>query len=89
MPQLSVVSLESDVPAPCGSEPAGLIDLERAFTQLPDHQRMVLVLHDLEGFTHEEIGEQLNIAIGTSKVTLSRARQALRRLLNNGVPHGC
>jgi RNA polymerase sigma-70 factor (ECF subfamily) len=54
---------------------------------LPDHQRVVVVLHDVEGFTHEEIGKQLGIATGTAKATLSRARAALRRMLNDGVSH--
>lgn len=65
--------------------PATAIDLERAIARLPDHQRAVVVLHDIEGFTHEEIASQLGIALGTSKVTLSRARGALRRMLNDGV----
>jgi RNA polymerase sigma-70 factor (ECF subfamily) len=63
------------------------IDLERAIARLPDHQRAVVVLHDVEGFTHEEIAQQLNIAVGTSKVTLSRAREVLRRLLNDGASY--
>jgi RNA polymerase sigma-70 factor (ECF subfamily) len=62
------------------------IDLDRAIRQLPDHQRVILVLHDVEGFTHEEIADQLSIPVGTSKVTLSRARAAVRRLLSDGVP---
>jgi RNA polymerase sigma factor (sigma-70 family) len=89
VPRLPVQSLNGDEPGKDPNRPAELIDLERALTRLPDHQRMVLVLHDVEGFTHEEIGEQLSIATGTSKATLSRAREALRRLLTNGVPHGC
>jgi RNA polymerase sigma-70 factor (ECF subfamily) len=67
--------------------PATAIDLERAFTRLPAHQRAVVVLHDVEGFTHEEIAQQLGVALGTSKATLSRARSALRHMLNNGVSH--
>jgi RNA polymerase sigma-70 factor (ECF subfamily) len=62
------------------------IDLDRAIRRLPDHQRAILVLHDIEGFTHEEIGEHLSIPVGTSKVTLSRARAAVRRQLSDGVP---
>jgi len=62
-----------------------VIDLERAIAALPDHQRVVVVLHDVEGFTHDEIAEQLGIAAGTSKGTLSRARHALRRALTEGV----
>jgi RNA polymerase sigma-70 factor, ECF subfamily len=69
------------------------IDLERALAMLPDHQRAVIVLHDVEGFTHEEIARQLGVATGTSKGTLSRARAAMRRLLTGtqmklGVTHG-
>jgi RNA polymerase sigma-70 factor (ECF subfamily) len=64
------------------------IDLERAIARLPDHQRMVLVLHDVEGFTHEEIGRRLEVATGTSKATLSRARRALRGALTEGARHG-
>ena len=64
------------------------IDLERAIARLPDHQRTVLVLHDVEGFTHEEIGRQLEVATGTSKATLSRARRALRGALTEGARHG-
>jgi RNA polymerase sigma-70 factor (ECF subfamily) len=45
------------------------------------------VLHDIEGFTHEEIARHLGMAVGTSKATLSRARAVLRRLLNDGVSH--
>ena len=48
---------------------------------LPAGYRAVLVLHDVEGYTHEEIGEKLGIAPGTSKSQLSHARKSLRRLL--------
>ena len=77
--------LSDDIPSPAEGAPATVIDLERAIAALPDHQRIVVVLHDVEGFTHEEIAEQLGIAIGTSKATLSRARHALRRALTEGV----
>ena len=43
--------------------------------------RAVLVLHDIEGFTHEEIARQLGIAVGTSKSQLFAARRAARALL--------
>ena len=68
-------------------EPGVMIDLERAIARLPDHQRAVVVLHDIEGFTHQEIGRQLGIAPGTSKATLSRARCKLRMLLSGGMAH--
>jgi len=73
-----------NVPAPAAPAAATVIDLERAIARLPDHQRAVVVLHDVEGFTHDEIATQLGVAQGTSKATLSRARQALRRYLNDG-----
>jgi RNA polymerase sigma-70 factor (ECF subfamily) len=60
---------------------AASVDIERALASLSDHQRIVVVLHEIEGFTHDEIAEQLGIAPGTSKATLSRARQVLRALL--------
>jgi RNA polymerase sigma-70 factor (ECF subfamily) len=81
--------LEEDLPSTGSADAPETIDLERALARLPDHQRLVLVLHDVEGFTHDEIAAQLGVAPGTSKVTLSRARQAMRRLLNDGVPLGC
>jgi RNA polymerase sigma-70 factor (ECF subfamily) len=57
------------------------IDVEAALARLPDGMRRVLVLHDIEGFTHEEIAEQFGIAVGTSKSQLHRARLALRPML--------
>ena len=45
---------------------------------LPERARMVLVLHDLVGMTHEEIGQQMAIAPGTSKTQLFRARRLFR-----------
>lgn len=57
------------------------IDLEKALAMLPVGYRTVLVLHDLEGFRHEEIAEQLGIATGTSKSQLFHARRCVRALL--------
>jgi RNA polymerase sigma factor (sigma-70 family) len=54
------------------------IDLERAIAELPDGYRVVLVLHDIEGFTHQEIAELLEVEPGTSKSQLFHARRALR-----------
>jgi RNA polymerase sigma-70 factor (ECF subfamily) len=64
--------------------PEDRIDLERAITQLPSGYREVLILHDVEGFTHTEIGNRLGIAEGTSKSQLFFARKAMRRLLAPG-----
>jgi RNA polymerase sigma-70 factor (ECF subfamily) len=56
-------------------------ELERAIGQLPPRARAVLVLHDIEGWRHEEIGNELGMAIGTSKAQLHRARGLLRKVL--------
>jgi RNA polymerase sigma-70 factor, ECF subfamily len=62
--------------------PAGLaIDLERAMARLPPGAREVFVLHDVEGYRHEEIAELTGIAVGTSKAQLFRARRLLRDML--------
>ena len=58
------------------------VDLERAIGSLPSGYRAVLILHDVEGCTHEQIGQRLGIAAGTSKSQLSCARKAVRELLN-------
>ncbi|MGH7483133.1 MAG: RNA polymerase sigma factor [Longimicrobiales bacterium] len=55
--------------------------LKRALDALPEHYRIVVVMHDLEGYTHEEIGATLGVARGTSKARLSRARAQLREEL--------
>ena len=60
------------------------VDLERALTDLPAGYRHVFVLHDVEGYTHDEIATELGITPGTSKSQLSRARAALRRRLAAG-----
>ena len=60
------------------SEPDLKLRLARAIDALPDGYRMVFVMHDVEGYTHEEIGEVLGVETGTSKAQLSRARAKLR-----------
>ena len=57
--------------------------LEDALAKLPDRARAVIVLHDVEGFTHAEIGEMLGIPGGTARSDLHHARQKLRVLLGN------
>jgi RNA polymerase sigma-70 factor (ECF subfamily) len=56
------------------------LDLERLLHQVAPGYRAVLVLHDLEGFTHEETAQALDIEPGTAKSQLSRGRRALRAL---------
>lgn len=54
-------------------------DIRRVLAGMPDAFREILVLHDVEGYTHEEIARLLGIEPGTSKSRLSRARQLFRR----------
>lgn len=68
-----------------GRSPDIALDLEQALAQLPPGYREVLLLHDVHGHTHAEIGQLLSISSGTSKSQLSRARRAARSLLNEGV----
>jgi RNA polymerase sigma-70 factor (ECF subfamily) len=63
-------------------EPTDRLDLETAIMGLAPGYRAVLVLHDIEGFTHEEIGERLGITAGTSKAQLFKARRAVRASLS-------
>lgn len=64
----------------CAGERA---DLERAVASLPPRARAVLVLHDVEGWKHEEIGRELGMAVGSSKAQLHRARGLLRKRLGD------
>jgi RNA polymerase sigma-70 factor (ECF subfamily) len=57
------------------------VDLERAIARLPAGARAVLVLHDVQGFTHEEIAHVLDIEASSSRSQLVRARRALRCML--------
>lgn len=59
------------------------MDLERAVATLPPRARAVLVLHDVEGWTHEEVAAALGMAAGSSKAQLHRARSLLRARLGD------
>jgi RNA polymerase sigma factor (sigma-70 family) len=72
--------LERHVGSTCQGEMA--IDLERAVAALPPRARAVLVLFDIEGWTHEEIADELGMAVGSSKAQLHRARGLLRTRLS-------
>jgi RNA polymerase sigma-70 factor, ECF subfamily len=72
-----VPDLPDEAPVPAGER----VDLERAVRALPNGFREVLVLHDVHGYTHREIGELLGIDEGTSKSQLSRGRRSLREAL--------
>ena len=62
--------------------PGDLLDLEKAVEKLPPGARRVFVLHDVEGYKHEEIAEMLGVTSGATKAQLHRARLLLREALN-------
>jgi RNA polymerase sigma factor (sigma-70 family) len=67
-----------------GAPPVGVparIDLERAFEQLSETARAVVWLHDVEGYTHEEIAGMMGKTVSFSKSQLARAHARLRRML--------
>ena len=64
-----------------GPRPGAGLDLEHAVSRLPERSRAVLILFDIEGWKHEEIATELQIAVGSSKAHLHRARTLLRRAL--------
>jgi RNA polymerase sigma-70 factor (ECF subfamily) len=77
---------------PLDEEPAGRptthvaanLDLERAFEHLTDTSRAVVWMHDVEGYTHEEIAELMGKSVSFSKSQLARAHARLRRVLGEG-----
>jgi RNA polymerase sigma-70 factor (ECF subfamily) len=66
---------------PIEAEPDLKIKLAQAIDDLPDGYRAVFVMHDVEGYTHEEIAASLGVHPGTSKAQLFRARARLRESL--------
>ena len=62
--------------------PGDLIDLEQAMTRLPPGAKRVFVLHDVQGYKHEEIAEMLGVTTGATKAQLHRARLLLREAMN-------
>ena len=77
-----VDDLEIAAPAQLGARGED-IPLERAIASLPEGARNVLVLAGLHGYTHEETGEMLGIAVGTCKAQLHRARKLLAERLGD------
>jgi RNA polymerase sigma-70 factor (ECF subfamily) len=57
------------------------MDMEDAIASLPTGARLAFVLHDVEGYQHQEIAEQLGVSVGTTKAQLHRARRLLRERL--------
>lgn len=65
-----------------GGDPDARMDIGAAVARLPAGARAVFVLHDVEGYSHEEIATMTGIAAGTSRTQLFRARRALARMLS-------
>jgi RNA polymerase sigma-70 factor (ECF subfamily) len=69
---------DPDLTAARRESPEAGMDIEAALARLPAGARQIFVLHDVEGFRHEEIGSMLGVTSGTSKAQLHRARMLLR-----------
>ena len=79
---------ESEAGGAGGTSPGAVpaqIDLERAFERLSETSRAVVWLHDVEGYTHEEIAERMGKTVSFSKSQLARAHARLRGMLDEGV----
>jgi len=76
-----------DLPAPPATERDSALAarIETALTKLPAGYRAILVLHDVEGLSHEECAAILDCRIGTCKSQLHKARARMRELLGPGV----
>lgn len=85
--RLRELELPDSLPAKATPEPQPLLRLrlDEAIDALPEGMRRVLVLHDVEGYTHEEIGELLGVAAGTCKSQLFKARAKMRAHLRQTV----
>jgi RNA polymerase sigma-70 factor (ECF subfamily) len=59
------------------------MDMDDAIASLPKGARLAFVLHDVEGYQHQEIAEQLSVTVGTVKAQLHRARRLLRERLES------
>jgi RNA polymerase sigma-70 factor (ECF subfamily) len=74
-------------PEPCSPRVSPMLDrvsLGAALSRLPPGYRRVIQLHDVEGYTHQEIASFLRIREGSSKSQLHRARMRLRQLMQSG-----
>jgi RNA polymerase sigma-70 factor (ECF subfamily) len=60
------------------------MEMEEAIASLPKGARTAFVLHDVEGYQHQEIAQELSVTVGTVKAQLHRARRLLRERLEGG-----
>jgi RNA polymerase sigma-70 factor (ECF subfamily) len=76
-------SVESDIAfGRAAPDVESRIDLERAIAALPPRARQVFVLHDVEGYRHDEIADRLELQPGSVRAQLHRARQLIMRMLS-------
>ena len=76
-----VLSMEDTAALPGAARSSGVdlrVEMEEAVASLPKGARIAFVLHDVEGYQHQEIAERLSVSIGTVKAQLHRARRLLR-----------
>ena len=78
-----IAEAEALAPPAAGATPLPVrrMDLATAISRLPQRARAIYLLHDVEGFSTEEIAEQLGVAAGTVRAQLHRARGQMRRIL--------
>lgn len=75
---------EMDMPVVAASDSMDVEDILSLLYQLPDIQRSIFNLYEVEGYNHEEIGQMLGIPESTSRTYLTRAKQKLRKLYLEG-----
>ena len=83
-----VLSMEDTAALPGAARSSGVdlkVEMEEAVASLPKGARIAFVLHDVEGYQHQEIAAQLSVSIGTVKAQLHRARRLLRDRLEGRV----
>lgn len=76
-----VLSMEDTTVLPGAAQSSGVdlrMEMEEAVASLPKGARTAFVLHDVEGYQHQEIAQQLRVSVGTVKAQLHRARRLLR-----------
>ena len=74
--------------APKATQLLDRITLESAISKLPPGYRAAFILHDIEGYDHEEVARLLGCAVGTSKSQLHKARTKLRKILTSAGGRG-
>ncbi len=82
LPNDAVLEAQQDLALTPMDESLPLTFLLEIIQQLPERYRLVFNLYVLDGYTHKEIAELLNISDGTSKSNLARARQLLQQKIN-------